>query len=118
MAADTPKTRASSIPRASSIKRRAFTDSGTSRGTVLVTGSQHDEGRTRSHVSPGMLYLTAASSHLYETNWDDAKLCLAAEVLDQPDTPELLWNDPHYLMDTLKTLRDSRPGDVLRWWEV
>lgn len=84
----------------------------------LVCGLLNEHFEPNHYVSPGMLYLTAASSHLYETNWDDAKLCLAAEVLDQPDTPKLLWNDPHYLMDTLKTLRDSRPGDVLRWWEV
>lgn len=69
-------------------------------------------------VSPGRLFLTAASSHLYETNWEDARRCLTSQVLDQVETPELLWNDPTYLMSELKTIRDSRPGDACRWWEL
>lgn len=68
-------------------------------------------------VSPGTLFLTAASSHLYEVNWDDAKLCLATEPLDQPETPKVLWSDAQVLMDTLKQLRDTRAGDERRWWE-
>lgn len=71
----------------------------------------------RGAIRPGMLFLTAASSHLYEINWDDAKLCLGSEPLDQCLTPDLIWNDPRYLMETLKRLRDSKVGDELRWWE-
>lgn len=84
----------------------------------LVCGLLNERRLAADAVSPGRLFLTAASSHLYETNWDDARSCLAAEVLDQPETPDLLWNDPRHLMDNLRALRDSRPGDVLRWWEV
>lgn len=84
----------------------------------LVCGLLNEHFEPNHYVSPGMLYLTAASSHLYETNWDDAKLCLAADVLDQPETPTMLWTDSRYLMETLRVLRDSRPGDDLRWWEV
>ena len=69
------------------------------------------------YISPGTLFLTAASSHLYEVNWDDAKLCLAAEVLDQPETPKLLWTDAQHLMAELMALRDTRAGDERRWWE-
>lgn len=45
-------------------------------------------------------------------------MCLGSTVLDQIETPKLLWNDPQFLMSELKDLRDSRPGDVRRWWEV
>lgn len=83
----------------------------------LVCGLLNEHRDPKSYVSPGKLFLTAASSHLYEVNWDDAKLCLAAEPLDQPETPKLLWTDPHHLMDELMALRDTRQGDERRWWE-
>ncbi len=79
---------------------------------------EHNVPKRYPYISPGALFLTAASSHLYETNWDDAKLCLAAEPLEQPETPKLLWTDPHHLMDELEVLRDTRPGDPRRWWEA
>jgi thymidylate synthase len=71
-------------------------------------------------VSPGMLYLTAASSHLYETNWADAEAALVAsnggEV--QNPTPTALFREPEILMKTLHDLRTSVPGADLRWWET
>lgn len=84
----------------------------------LVCGLLNEHRLVADAVSPGRLFLTAASSHLYETNWDDAKMCLGSTVLDQIETPKLLWNDPQFLMSELKDLRDSRPGDHRRWWEV
>lgn len=69
-------------------------------------------------VSPGRLFLTAASSHLYAINWDDAKLCVMGGALEQNETPRLLFEDPDRLMSWLKALRDTRPGDDLRWWEL
>lgn len=84
----------------------------------LVCGLLNEHRLVADAVSPGRLFLTAASSHLYETNWDDAKMCLGSTVLDQIETPKLLWNDPQFLMSELKDLRDSRPGDPRRWWEV
>lgn len=84
----------------------------------LVCGLLNKHRPAADAVSPGRLFLTAASSHLYETNWEDARRCLASQVLDQVETPELLWNDPTYLMSELKTIRDSRPGDACRWWEL
>lgn len=68
-------------------------------------------------AKPGKLYLTAASSHLYEVNWEDARKCMAAQVLDQPLTPAAIWTREAELMDTLRILRDTRAGDRLRWWE-
>jgi thymidylate synthase len=84
----------------------------------LVCGLLNEHRDPNRYLRPGSLFLTAASSHLYETNWDDAKLCLAAEPLHQHETPTLLWTDAGHLMETLKNLRDTAPGDVLRWWEM
>ena len=84
----------------------------------LVCGLLNEHRPAADAVSPGRLFLTAASSHLYETNWEDARLCLVSQVLDQVETPKLLWNNPTYLMSELKTIRDSRPGDACRWWEL
>jgi thymidylate synthase len=67
-------------------------------------------------VTPGTLYLTAASSHLYERHWGE-------KIGDPPETeclsvPETYWSrGPSNLKASLKILRDSRKGDVARWWE-
>lgn len=72
----------------------------------------------QAQVEPGTLYLTAASSHIYETNWMDARTCLTkGSVLPQVATPDGLWQDPGYLMSCLETLRDVPRGHELRWWE-
>jgi len=69
-------------------------------------------------IEPGRLYLTAASSHLYETNFDAARICLDSGLFSTGvATPEQLFRDPGCLMQTLKSLRNTQPGDVLRWWE-
>lgn len=83
----------------------------------LVCGLLNNERASDNVYAPGKLYLTAASSHLYELNWADAKLCLNTSVPDQPPTPKLLWNDYRALLHTLKELRDTKPGHELRWWE-
>lgn len=83
----------------------------------LVCGLLNEHNKTPNMVSPGKLYLTAASSHLYEENWDDARACLKVETLTQPETNILLWNDPRHLLEVLRELRDTKPGDELRWWE-
>lgn len=83
----------------------------------LVCGLLNEHRQLTKAVKPGRLFLTAASSHLYETNWADAKLCLASEVLEQPETDILLWNDAQHLMKTLAALRETKAGDSLRWWE-
>lgn len=68
-------------------------------------------------LEPGTLFLTAASSHLYQENWVAAEECLPSKVLPQPETPAALWLDPQALMLTLMELRDAGPGSPLRWWE-
>jgi thymidylate synthase len=77
--------------------------------TALKTGEEP--------LSPGKLHLTAASSHLYEENWAAADFILRAEAGDQRLTPLPLYTDPVALRATLRDLRDTKPGDVLRWWE-
>ena len=67
---------------------------------------------------PDYLHLTAASSHLYETNWESARECLdKGEYLHFNEVPDNLYQDPEALLETLRLLRDTKPGDDLRWWE-
>lgn len=74
---------------------------------------------TADYVTPGTLYLTAASSHLYQTNWDVAVTCLTSgHPLPQGLTPKFLWRDDFSCLEWLKDLREAKPGDVLRWWEL
>lgn len=68
-------------------------------------------------VTPGLLYLTAASSHLYEDNWDKAMVCLTdGYPLSQNPSPKFLYSDEHSCLEWLKDLRETKPGNVLRWW--
>jgi len=71
-------------------------------------------------VEPGVLFHTAASSHLYDINWADAKTCIQAvgTVPEQNPTPAELYINQVQLMTTLKDLRESRKGDPIRWWEL
>lgn len=70
------------------------------------------------NLRPGTLYLTAASSHLYEKNWDDAKACINDLVgyKPQPVTPDTLWLSPINCINWLKALRHIEPDNTLRWW--
>ena len=78
--------------------------------------------------SPGTLYLTAASMHLYESNLGQVAAVIDAVHQRRTQimcgrgpkvlmTPNLVYMDTAILMDTLELLRDSRPGDPIRWWE-
>lgn len=72
-------------------------------------------------IRPGSLYLTAASSHLYETNWQAAREILGhghVTVPRQGRAPAFWSQPPQVLLDTLRYLRDSMPGSPLRWWEA
>jgi thymidylate synthase len=70
------------------------------------------------HTRPGQLFLTAASSHLYEQHFEQAKKCLEdygqRSVLQ---VPMALSENPVLIMDVLRDLRDSKPGMPIRWWE-
>lgn len=84
----------------------------------LVCALINEQQEVFQPIVPGKLYLTAASSHLYQSNWEDAKACLVGQVIEQPDTPDRLHLDAHHLMRTLEQLRDTKAGDPLRWWEA
>lgn len=69
------------------------------------------------HVTPGHLYLTAASMHLYQT---DVSKVVRMTQLDQGEpryTPRLYTESETALMETLAALRTSKKGDPFRWWE-
>ena len=60
------------------------------------------------YIQPGTLYLTAASSHLYQTNWDDAVRCLSGgNPLPQRLTPTSLWQDAPSCLEWLWSLRTT-----------
>ena len=81
----------------------------------LVCASLNSKGCA---VTPGTLYLTAASSHLYERNFEAAHECLGSLPTNQNETPEILYGSTDTALNWLRALRDTKPGDVLRWWEV
>jgi thymidylate synthase len=68
----------------------------------------------------GTCYLTAASSHLYERNFEQVR-----EVLAQPAVeplrrvpPDMLYaNKDDYVLNILNLLKDTEAGDRRRWWE-
>lgn len=68
-------------------------------------------------IEPGDLYLTAASSHLYARNHDNASYCVS---LPRPsslehETPSALWLNTEVLMRWLTDARDGVSSS--RWWE-
>lgn len=79
-------------------------------------------------LRPGELRLMMASSHLYEPNfkeaedilsrygWDGEYGDVAAPSAPQP-SPQELYTSERALLERLMALRDTRPGDPLRWWE-
>jgi thymidylate synthase len=69
-------------------------------------------------VEPGILHLTAVSSHIYEINWSAAAMCINQRLPAQRATPDMLYIGPATLMATLDELRYTKPGDPRRWWEV
>lgn len=86
--------------------------------THLVCGAYHMAGQ-RPVIEPGTLYLTAASSHLYEEQWDSArKLIRQSYASCTAKTPEKLYTSPAKLLATLEMLRDTKAGDSLRWWDI
>lgn len=78
-----------------------------------------NRGQCASPLRPGYLYLTAASSHLYERNWLDALGAMSEDQFDlsQYETPEFMYQEEQRLLTRLEHLRGSKAGDRLRWWE-
>lgn len=81
-----------------------------------------NEGST-SIREPGLLHLTAASSHLYEEHWklaENLHNVSVQSVLHKfvSPTPDVLFMSESNLMTRLALLREAGPGSHLRWWEV
>ncbi len=69
-------------------------------------------------VQPGLLFLTAASTHLYHTDLEKAqKLDMRYQGAVRL-TPMGLHLSDVMLFDTLRGLRESAKGDPRRWWEL
>jgi thymidylate synthase len=73
---------------------------------------------------PGVLRLTAANMHMYKTNENDSLDVVfresppyGNEVRWCNEVPHLFHSSEKALMDNLKNLRTSKPGDAQRWWE-
>jgi thymidylate synthase len=89
-----------------------------------VCGYFNAIGRSKNflEVAPGRLFLTMASSHLYEQHYEAARAIVDThfEVPDgwpvRPTPGQTFW-DYDRLMPILEKLRTSKPGDELRWWE-
>jgi len=71
-------------------------------------------------IRPGQLFLTAASSHLYEDNWQ-----AATDIVSHPTelrslmVPRPWYTNSEFLMADLKELREAdRTVNSLRWWEA
>jgi thymidylate synthase len=84
----------------------------------LVCANLNSQTADPDVAEPGTLHLTAVSSHLYEINWAQAGMCLPDRTKSQLSTPDRMYQDPIYLMETLAELRYTKPGDELRWWET
>lgn len=71
-------------------------------------------------ITPGTLYLTAMSMHLYERNHERASVVLSDTRLhpEGNPVPRVLRHSELTLYDVLKQLRETKKGDPLRWWEV
>lgn len=85
--------------------------------TYLVCALLNERKMDGGYVTPGDLYLTAASSHLYLSDKEKALVCIRDDPLHQASVPPVMYMNSVYLLETLKSLRDSRPGDAVRWWE-
>lgn len=81
---------------------------------LAVVGQLNEYGAPP--VVPGNLYLTAASSHLYQKNLEEAGQCLEPQT-PQPLVPKSLWlHGPQALLDRLQEIALSKKADPCRWW--
>lgn len=82
---------------------------------------RYNENRGDSELSPGVLYLTAASRHLYDRDRSVAHELMMGEI-SAPcgcnPTPDLMYCDSEFLMAVLREVRESKPGDAVRWWAL
>lgn len=84
----------------------------------LVT-AKLNELRYNMELSPGRVYVTAASSHLYERDQVKARdiANMPTDFLQEPEVPPALYKSSDALMMWLRDLRKTKRGSMLRWWE-
>ncbi len=74
-------------------------------------------------ISPGILSLTAASSHLYEKNFEEANRVVSigldgdSMIQVQNKTPREFYTDSGYLMFRLNELKNEAPDKRKIWWK-
>ena len=94
----------------------AFTSVACSIAMALNRRLTDDERAAGVRVLPGVLFLTAASSHVYEENVDAARVILSrSPPRDGSTLPDDFLTSPYQYLHGLK---DTKRGDPLRWWEV
>lgn len=75
----------------------------------------HNKFRVGVPVNVGTLYLTAASSHLYEKDLDRDVELIERAVPPMPDFG--VYTHPDLLPMALRQLAETSKGDPMRWWE-
>lgn len=72
-------------------------------------------------IKPGKLFLTAANTHIYESDMDKADECIEStlnrDLHSSPPVPRAMYLNEDFLFHVLKTLRDTNKGHEFRWWE-
>lgn len=90
--------------------------------SCLVASALNARKDPATACSPGTLYLTLCSSHMYEENrWPAESLMekTAGNIFGNDyQVPERYWTDQDYLTESLDALAKSSPGDSIRWWEA
>jgi len=64
-------------------------------------------------IEPGLIFNTAASRHLYESQWDKGVQARVCPIEQQHPTSEAMFISPTFLMEKLVELRDDLKGN---WW--
>lgn len=94
----------------------------------LVCAKYNEAQSNPRALKPGRLYLTAASSHMYEPNWAESKRIYETTNSRQWPygdgssdncwpVPSPMWMDSTHIIAVLKRLRTTKRGNELRWWE-
>jgi thymidylate synthase len=86
-----------------------------------TAGMIQDKLRNEDIVIPGLLYLTAASSHLYGRDVESARVCVKTTrplFGEQSSTPPGMHLEPDFLEATLRRIRDQPAKEGHRWWEA
>ena len=93
----------------------AFTSVACTIVAALNRRMSDDEKAAGARVLPGTLFLTAASSHVYEEHVDAARVLLILPPWhDDSRLPDDFLKSPYQYLIGLK---ETKKGDPLRWWE-